>query len=131
MMGRQSHKAAFVLLLVLFGGCGTNGPQVAPVHGRITLDGQPLALADILFQPEGGQRPSTGRADADGRYELVYKRGQEGALVGTHSVHISVSGEMVKNPPVIAAKFNTQSELRCEVKPGPNEFNFDVSAEKK
>jgi hypothetical protein len=37
----------------------------------------------------------------------------------------------VRNPPKIAAKFNTQSELHREVKAGQNEFDFDVTTEGK
>jgi hypothetical protein len=104
---------------------------VAPVSGRVTFDGQPLAAAELLFQPDGNQRPSRGRTDADGHYDLAYKRGEAGAIVGMHTVQISISREVNKNAPIIAARFNTQSELRREVKPGPNELDFDVTGEKK
>jgi hypothetical protein len=121
---------ALLLLLAMSGGCGTSGVQVAPVSGHVTFDGQPLASAELLFQPDGNQRPSRGRTDAEGRYELAYKRGQAGAIVGTHTVQISISREVIKNAPIIAARFNTQSDLRREVKQGPNELDFDVTAEK-
>jgi hypothetical protein len=120
-----------VLPIIVFAGCGKDGPQIAPVHGRITLDGQPLASADISFQPTDAKRVSRGRTDADGRYELLYKRGQKGAIVGPHTVRIWVSPELMKNPPIIAARFDTKSELQREVKPDDNEFDFDVTVEKK
>ena len=68
-----------ILLLVALAGCSKSGPQIAPVHGVVKLDGQPLANADVQFQPDGSQRPSSGRTDANGHYELMYKRGQPGA----------------------------------------------------
>jgi hypothetical protein len=120
-----------IAFLVLIAGCGKSGPQIAPVHGRITLDGQPLANADIKFQPDGPERPSVGRTDAQGRYELMFKRGQPGATVGPHTVRIWVSPDIVPNPPVIAARFDAKSELHREVKSGDNEFDFDVTVEKK
>src|SRR4051812_39027407 len=86
------------LLLSAVVGCSKGGPQIAPVHGRVTLDGQPLVNADIEFQPEGAQRASKGRTDADGRYELAYKRGQMGAIVGPQTVRIEFSTEVVRNP---------------------------------
>jgi hypothetical protein len=119
------------LLLPLTLGCGKGGPQVVPVTGRATLDGRPLELADVTFQPEGAQRPSIGRTDADGRYTLGYKRGQPGAIVGQHTVRIYVSQELVANPPRIPARYDTQSELRADVKPGEeNVFNFDLETGK-
>jgi hypothetical protein len=117
-------------LMFMTAGCGKSGLQIAPVHGRITLEGRPLAGADIRFQPDGTERPSIGRTDSDGRYDLMYKRGQPGAVVGQHTVRIWVSREVVSNPPVIDAKFDARSELRREVKSGNNEFDFDVTAEK-
>jgi len=120
-----------ILLFVVITGCGKDGQQIAPVHGHVKLDGQPLANADVQFQPDGSQRPSSGRTDAEGRYELMYKRGQPGAMVGTHKVRIWVSPEVVKHPPIIAARFDTKSELDREVKSGDNEFDFDVTTEGK
>jgi hypothetical protein len=120
----------FVLLLLALAGCGKGGPEIAPVHGRVTLFGQPLANADVQFQPDGAQRSSSGRTNAEGQYELAYKRGQPGALVGPHTVRIWVSPEVVRNPPIIAAQFDTKSELRRDVKSDDNEFNFDVTTEK-
>jgi hypothetical protein len=128
----KSHQIlSLLVLLAALTGCSKSGPQVAPVHGHVTLDGKPLNMADVMFQPDGAQRASIARTDADGHYDLVYKRGQPGALVGTHTVRISVSNENVRKPPIIAAKFDVQSELRREVKSGDNEFDFDVTTEKK
>jgi hypothetical protein len=110
-------------------GCGGGGPQVAPVTGRVTLDGRPLEHADVTFQPDGARRPSVGRTDADGRYELAYKRGQPGAIVGEHTVRIYVSPELVANPPRIPARYDTKSELRVEVQDDENVFNFDLKSD--
>jgi hypothetical protein len=121
---------ARLLLVVLFSGCGVGGPAVAPVSGRVTLDGRPLVNADVTFQPDGELRASGGRTDADGRYRLMFKRGQEGALAGEHTVRIAVSRELVSNPPRIPARYDTQSELRREVKAGEeNVFDFDLKSE--
>ena len=129
MPGRILLSAA--LLLMVTAGCGSSGPQVAPVHGRVTLDGQPLANADIAFQPEGAQRASIGRTNQDGRYELAYKLGQSGAIVGKHTVSVEVSEELVRNPPPIPERYASKSELHPEVKPGDNEINFELKSEPK
>jgi hypothetical protein len=124
--------STIALLLAVISGCGKGGPSLAPVHGIVKLDGQPLANADVQFQPPDGQRASSGRTDAEGRYQLAYKRGQAGATVGENQVRIWVSNEIVRNPPIIAAEFDTQTKLKADVKAGiDNEFNFDVTTEKK
>jgi hypothetical protein len=62
----------------------------------------------------------------------MFKRGQPGAIVGTHTVRIFVSPEVVPNPPKIPARYDTQSELRREVKSGEdNVFDFDLQSEPK
>ena len=127
-------KSSPLIVLLLLGatvGCSRGGPQVAPVHGHVTLDGRPLANADITFQPDSTQRASIGRSNAEGRYELAYKRGQPGAIVGEHTVRIEVSSELVKNPPPIPARYAAASELHPEVKRGDNELNFDLKSDPK
>jgi hypothetical protein len=121
----------FVLSAMSFAGCGDTGPELAPVTGRITLNGAPLENADILFQPEGSKPPSAGRTDASGRYELAYKRGVMGGIVGSNTVRITISSDVVANPPNIPARYNTESELTKEVKSGQNEINFDLTADEK
>jgi hypothetical protein len=130
MPAKRSPTVVLVLLISL-AGCGTSGPQIAPVHGRLTLDDQPLVNADLLFQPDGAQRASTGRTDRDGRYELAYKRGQMGAIVGPHTVRIEISKEVVRNPPPIPERYAAKSELHADVQPGDNEFNFDLKSDAK
>jgi hypothetical protein len=121
----------FLLLGLFFVGCGKSGPELAPVSGRVMLAGKPLENADIVFQPDNGKSPAFGRTDADGHYELAYKRGVMGGPVGQNTVQIRVSREVVRKAPIIAAKFNSKSELRREVRPGQNEFDFDVTTEGK
>src|SRR6476620_5404429 len=120
-----------MLLICVAAGCVRSGPEVAPVKGRVTLDGRPLATVDIVFQPMDGKPPSTSRTDEDGHYELLYKRGVVGALVGQHTVRIDFTSGIVKNPPTIPAQYTRTSGLREEVKPGANEINFDLKSEGK
>jgi hypothetical protein len=126
-------KSACIIVLaflVCIAGCGKGGPQVAPVEGRVTLEGRPLVNADIQFKPGGPERPSSGRTDGEGHYTLMFKRGQPGAIVGPHTVRIWVSPDIVPHPPIIAAKFDAQSELHVEVTQTSNVFDFDVTTEK-
>jgi hypothetical protein len=74
-------------------GCGGPGYKLAPVSGRVTLHGKPLADVQVSFQPsqEGRSEPGPGSfstTDADGRYSLktVTEPPREGAVVGRHVV---------------------------------------------
>lgn len=105
---------------------------MAPVHGRVTLDGQPLEAADVIFQPDGDKSPSFGRTDMDGRYELGYKRGMPGALVGSHTVSIAVNLEIKRGPQPVPARYRVNSELRREVESGKdNVIDFELVSDAK
>jgi hypothetical protein len=54
-----------------------------------------------------------------------------GGMVGSNTVRITISPEVVSNPPNIPARYNTESELTKEVESGQNEFNFDLTTNEK
>lgn len=132
-MIRLSHTAFACNLLVgllLITGCDkSTGPELGQVKGRVTLNGQPLEGARIIFWPGEG-RPSVATTDGAGRYELRYTTNQNGALVGNHQVRISTAIPLPDDTTakeVVPAEFNTNSTLVREVKLGRNEYDFDIS----
>jgi hypothetical protein len=120
-------------LLVLATGCH-RGPEVAPVSGRVMLDGKPLEAAQVRFEPKGG-RASNGHTDAKGHYELRYSRDTEGALVGPHIVRIFSAtevalpnGQFAIRPQSVPPRYNSQSELQRDVQSRTNNvFDFELS----
>ncbi|MCI0460603.1 MAG: DUF4198 domain-containing protein [Gemmataceae bacterium] len=77
---------ATLLLLVALTGCG-GGPSIVKVSGQLSYKGKPVPNVELDFVPEKG-RPSLGRTDEQGRFELEYDRQQKGALVGKHKVSV-------------------------------------------
>jgi hypothetical protein len=135
---KTSARVVWLMLLAaLLSGCGGSKAEVAPVSGRVTLDGAPLAGARIRFQPEAsGGSPSYGAADSDGQYVLGYKRGQPGALIGWHTVSIERGGHddsaNKSKPKALPARYNTASDLRKEVKAGEdNVIHFELTTDGK
>lgn len=146
---------AFVSLI----GCGgtpAGYPDTAPVTGTITLDGAPLEGATISFAPAEG-RSSSGKADAQGKYELRYTGAIKGAMLGTHRVEIrksvpdtnykpskaeldllKMTAEVEQTevaefvPPMIESLperyRGKDSELSAEVKDADNVFDFDLTS---
>lgn len=121
-------------LFVLCGavGCGRSGdrPELGTVSGIVTLENKPLSGATVLFIPETG-RGSSATTDAAGRYMLQYTDSQTGARVGHHIVQISmnaspIDGEVQQDP--VPVKYHENSILSADVKPGVNEFNFELEA---
>jgi hypothetical protein len=76
-------------------GCGSYDFKLAPVSGRVTVDGQPVAGLRVSFEPVGSvQRPAPGPdaigiTDTDGRYTVATIAEQwTGAVVGDCRVRI-------------------------------------------
>lgn len=129
-------------------GCGSKGdqPELGTVNGTVTLDGQPLVGVAVVFQPDSG-RPARGMTDANGKYELTYIRQTKGTKIGANRVEIAPSeeGEVEEaetgdegNPDaaakpksgkrVVPARYNVNSELKVDVKPGANTFDFALES---
>jgi hypothetical protein len=88
-MGLRTRGIPLVIvLLVGLAGCGGKG--ITPVRGVVTLEGEPLAGATVLFMPEDEEegRPATGFTSADGSFQLMTFKVNDGALPGTYRVLI-------------------------------------------
>ena len=119
------------VLFLFVAGCGGAGdaPKLNPVHGKVTLDGQPLPNAIVSFIPPKGP-PSGAITDAEGKYEMRFKTGAVGAVVATHSVTVStdMDGSGAPGAEKVPPKFNKETTLSAVVKEGPNEHNFDLQS---
>jgi hypothetical protein len=138
----RSTRTASTVLTQLLGGlvlascavlcCGCGGgasdtPELGQVSGTVTLDGQPLAGANLEFVPQEGGRPSVGTTDEAGHYELRYSQDEPGAKVGTHTVSIRTFSYSAPDvPEKLPAKYNAQTTLTATVKPGENTTPFDL-----
>jgi len=77
-------------------GCDSGEFALVPVGGVVTLDGNPVAGARVIFSPQRtGEEAlvagpaSDGLTDDTGRYSLVTSvSGENGATVGAHTVTI-------------------------------------------
>jgi hypothetical protein len=128
-------RLLFGAALLLAFGCGSGG-KFAPVSGRVTLDGQPLAGAVVSFQPiapEGQSEAapgSSGKTNERGEYTLKGVNGKDGAWVGKHTVRITLVQEQVgssdERPPrggwpqkdKVPSRYNNESKETFEVPAG-------------
>lgn len=136
---------AIICLLVC--GCGKSKgrPKIVqiPVTGTVTLDGKPLADADVLFLPPEGMGGFSGRTSADGSYQLIGVAGGKAVCKGKCSVRIS---RMLKpdgtapapdEPPAnvgatesLPEKYSAAAEtaLSADVPDGGGKFDFALTS---
>ena len=115
-----------LFMAALFSGC-SNGdrPPLGQVSGTVTLDGEPLYGVIVMFKPDEG-RPATGVTDAEGKYQLVYRYGVNGAKIGPNTISFAYPTGESGAP--IPEKYAGKTTLKEEVKSGSNTFNFALSS---
>lgn len=93
----QAFLALCIVAMTFLGGCGGapsrdySGLELVDVSGTVTLDGQPLAGAMVVFaDPEGST--SRGMTDASGVYQLEFSSDQSGVTPGPKTVTVTVGG---------------------------------------
>lgn len=126
--------ASAALALMCATGCGRKDlPELAPVDGTVTLDGQPLPGVLVSFYPKEGGRPGTGETDEEGYYELTYVYGEEGTKLGPNRVEVTTiwpdgepgEGEEDKVP---AQYQGMESTLSFDVKESDNTFPIELKS---
>ena len=126
-----------VLFAVVCGmsGCGGSDVALAPVRGRVTLDGHPVANAWVKFHPSKKGRGSEARTNHDGVFELEYTAERRGALLGEHKVEVGTRegndalGNPINRPELIPARYNTESTLQASVVSGENVVDLELTLE--
>jgi hypothetical protein len=129
-------------LAVLSAGCGRGAPyRTTAISGRVTLNGQPLAGAAVLFQPLPSpgsinvDPSSAGITDADGRYTLrLLGMESKGAVLGKHKVRItlvekvdSTDAQPIASSRQLPAKFNRETILEYAVTGGTDAADFELT----
>ncbi len=113
------------------------------VSGSVTLDGQPLADAEVRFEAESGQY-SVGKTDSAGRFKLQFDSIKSGCTEGKKIVRITTrpvtegagtpeSDDGTVNSAAASAerlppRYNQKSELTAEVTPQKTSFDFTLTS---
>tara|TARA_R110002111_G_scaffold1157_1_gene8175 strand:- start:37125 stop:37580 length:456 start_codon:yes stop_codon:yes gene_type:complete len=132
------------LLVCLPAGCSSEeaGPELIPVSGIITVDGNPLPLAGISFRPDetkGNSSPYQpgGTADENGKYDLI-AAAKQGASPGWYKVVVFPYSPPpgTNGVPKTAVPFNKKysnpntTDLSIEVKAGTAPGAYDLKLTK-
>lgn len=135
-MKRAHQHGVLICLSLALAACGGRPDGLVGVSGTVSLDGQPLPEATLLFKPVGGGRPSAAITDQRGDYELEYTAGTYGARPGRYRVSITTartveeeSGQEVSVPEKLPPKYNARTELEVEVGQSGQPIDFELDSE--
>jgi hypothetical protein len=127
---------SWVLTSLVVTGCSGGRSDLADVSGTVRLDGQPLPMATVVFQPDSAGPASYGLTDQQGRYNVLYDVGRSGAVIGMHTVKITTYQErdpdadppIAATPEILPDRYHKSSELRVQVTDGVNEIDFPLES---
>lgn len=132
-------RRLILLSLLVTAGCGSDRPPLASLTGTVTLDGEPIEHAGLMFSPVEGGRPSVGGTNEKGEFEAMYVYGVPGAIIGKHRVMFeesspdtgSESEEDEFKPYAPPGNNYNISPKEIEVEPGGTVINFTLERKKK
>lgn len=126
-MKRFVSTCCLLILCIGLFSCGAGGSGVPreKVSGKVTLNGEALDNAIIIYESASGDS-SHGVTDAEGHYEMKSKQDEPGVPVGSYVVRIIKTEGEVAGQELIPAKYNASSELKADVKTGDNQFDFEI-----
>jgi hypothetical protein len=106
------------------------------VAGKVTFDGKPIPGAYIVFRGIGKERRlprADGTVESDGTFRLSTYTAFDGAPAGEYAVTVELrkprfTADGRQGPNQLPSRFadSTKSGLRVTVKPGPNNFDFQL-----
>ncbi|WP_437223320.1 carboxypeptidase-like regulatory domain-containing protein [Planctomicrobium sp. SH661] len=125
------------MLALTLCGCAEDGPKLGAVSGKVTLDGEPVPSAYVVFQPiDPPGTYGSAYTDKDGTYVLRFSRTRDGAMIGRHEVSITTSPDDDSEPEPKSGKRSAASKgqrtrlkgtFEREVKKGSNVHDFDLA----
>lgn len=117
---------------------GCSGEQTAAVQGKVTLDGEPVALGNIVFLPIGGAGTKGSAPVEQGAYTIP---ATDKLAPGSYRVEISwhkPTGRKVASADpgimmdetreVVPPKYNSDSTLKVEIGSGKVEQDFALTS---
>jgi hypothetical protein len=140
------HRLVACCLLPAVVGCSPEPYRVAPVSGKVTLNGKPLPNACVHFAPIGSKDhnpgpTSQGKTDSNGCFTLRLDHPpQLGAVVGKCRVFITTANTELrdgaqpdaggkKTKELVPARYNQETTLIFDVPPGgTDQANFDLKS---
>lgn len=139
--------ACVAVIATMLSGCGPSGPTYWPISGKVTFQGQPVAVGQIRFCNPSAGIDVIESLNIDGQYTII-TGDRKGLPEGQYQVAVmpkldfskvksdkngrpilsSMPSSSERNPPNIPLKYHdpAASGLTVTVKPESNTFDVDM-----
>jgi len=132
MIDHSNYFTIVLFLLLMLPGCSDSKRGV--VSGSVTIDGQPVKSGSIAFFPIDEKSPTTGASITDGQYTAQVPLGQTKVQIRVAKKNGEKKLYNTPDSPVqpimketLPAKYNDDTELQLDVKPGNTVKNFELA----
>jgi len=119
-----------IVLTNVFANVGCSEIELETVTGEVTLDDAPLEGALVEYFPVDEGSSASATTDTDGKFELTFAAGLDGAVVGDYTVSITKPERNEEKDEVeetLPIKYNQKTTLTATVsEAGENHFVFDL-----
>jgi hypothetical protein len=122
-----------LLLLTYIALVGCSPSNLATVTGSVTVDGEPAKVGAIAFFAVHGKAPTAGAPIVDGKYSALVTPGlctvqvRVSKIVGKKKIYDTPNSPVREVwAEVLPPKYNDDSQLKLEVKPGANKQDYDL-----
>jgi hypothetical protein len=132
MMAKQSAVRVGILIVMLLMACGCESkPQMYPVSGTVTFNGQPIAEGNIRFVPKDGSILEEVGEIRAGKFSFQSRPGPKRVeIFATREIPPPQPGMFGAREDYIPRRYNAQSDLSATVVPDrPNNFSFPLVSE--
>ena len=134
-MGEDMRQILIFTTCMALVGCSRSDMGI--VNGIVTVDGEPAKVGAISFFAVDGRAPTAGAPIVDGKFSAQVNPGvcmvqiRVSKIVGKKKLYDTPdSPEMPITAEALPAKYNQQTELTVEVKPGVNQKDFELQSGK-
>ncbi len=130
----MTKRLLFFLLSPVFLAPGCSEPTEGVVSGTVIVDGEPAKTGAITYIPVDGKSPTAGAVITDGKYTATVPLGK--TKIQIHVTKVVGQTKLYDTPDsplmpirveVLPPKYNYQTELLLDVKPGKNQQDYDLT----
>lgn len=131
----QTYAGVLRLLLCTITLVGCSRSNLATVTGSVTVDGEPAKVGAISFFAVDGQSPTAGAPIVDGKFKAQVSPGlctvqiRVSKIVGKKKIYDTPDSPVREVwAEVLPPKYNDDSQLQLEVKPGANTRDYHLKS---